>query len=120
MEVIPKSACPPFVAQDGAVIRELCAHRNSSVRNQSLAEATIPPGSFVREHYHVRTEELYHIVSGRGLMRIDGEEREVGPGDTVVIRPGQRHRIATLGDAPLVMLVPCAPGYEVSDQVMTE
>ncbi len=111
MEVIPKSACPPFVAPDNAIIRERRAPRNSSVRHRSLAEAAIPPGSFVREHCHVRTEEPHHIVSGRGLMRVDGE---------VVIRPGQRHRIATLGDAPLVMLVPCAPGYEAEDQLMTE
>ncbi|HMO65671.1 MAG TPA: cupin domain-containing protein [Verrucomicrobiota bacterium] len=120
MEVIPKSACPPFVAPDNAIIRERRAPRNSSVRHRSLAEAAIPPGSFVREHCHVRTEEPHPIVSGRGLMRVDGEERAVGPGDTVVIRPGQRHRIATLGDAPLVMLVPCAPGYEAEDQLMTE
>jgi mannose-6-phosphate isomerase-like protein (cupin superfamily) len=120
MEVIARNDCPPFVAQDGAIIRELCASRNSSVRNQSLAEATIPPGAFVQEHYHIRTEELYHVVSGRGRMRIDGEERDVGPGDTVVILPGRRHRIATLGAEPLIMLVTCAPGYEVSDQVMTE
>jgi mannose-6-phosphate isomerase-like protein (cupin superfamily) len=120
MEIIRRSECPPFIAQDGAVIRELCSFRNASVRNQSVAEATIPPGGYVREHYHRVTEELYYVLNGRGLMRLDGEIREVGPGDLIVILPGRRHRIDTVGSEPLVMLVTCSPGYTVDDQVMIE
>jgi mannose-6-phosphate isomerase-like protein (cupin superfamily) len=119
MEVIHRSACVPFVAQDDAIIRELCSPRNSSVRNQSVAEATIPPGGYVREHYHRTTEELYYVLSGTGRMRIDGETREVTAGDLVVILPGKRHRIDNLGNDPLVLIVTCSPPYTVEDQVMT-
>ena len=31
-----------FVTMDGSEIRELLAHRNSAIRNQSLAEARLP------------------------------------------------------------------------------
>jgi mannose-6-phosphate isomerase-like protein (cupin superfamily) len=120
MEVIALADRAPFVAQDGAVIRELCAPRNSSARNQSLAEAVIPAGGRVREHYHRTTEEIYHVAAGRGRMRVDGVERDIGPGDTVLIRPGQRHAVAALGSGTLRLLVSCAPAYEVADQVMTE
>ena len=119
MEVIHRLTCVPFVAQDDAIIRELCSPRNSSVRNQSVAEATIPPGGYVREHYHRTTEELYYVLSGIGRMRIDGETREVAAGDLVVILPGKRHRIDNLGKDSLVLIVTCSPPYTVEDQVMT-
>ena len=35
---------PAFTTKDGSEIRELLAHRNSCIRNQSLAEARLLPG----------------------------------------------------------------------------
>jgi mannose-6-phosphate isomerase-like protein (cupin superfamily) len=120
MNIISRSTCIPFLAQDEAVIRELVAHRNLPVKNQSLAEATMPPGSKVLRHYHRQTEEIYYILAGRGLMHLEGEEREVGPGDAIAILPGQVHGITTLGQTDLVLLAACSPGYELEDQVMLE
>src|SRR5580692_2605583 len=88
MEVINRNAVPAFVGPDGGIIRELAASRNSSARKQSLAEATIPVGGTVIEHFHKVTEEFYYILSGTGLMKIEDEVREVGPGDTVIIVEG--------------------------------
>ena len=42
----------PFTTKDGSEIRELLAHRNSAVRNQSLAEARLPPGASTTPHHH--------------------------------------------------------------------
>ncbi len=110
--------CDKFIAQDNAIVREIISHRNSSVKNQSLAEVTIPPKSSVLKHYHKCSEELYHIIEGSGKMYIAGEERIVGEGDTIVILPGQIHNIENQGETNLVMLVMCSPGYEDKDQVI--
>ncbi|MEK6234677.1 MAG: cupin domain-containing protein [Planctomycetales bacterium] len=109
-----------FTTKDGSEIRELLAHRNSSIRNQSLAEARLPPGKSTEPHYHPRTEEIYYVLRGRGLMRIGSESREVGPGDAVAIPPGARHQITNPGDEPLVFLCCCAPCYEHEDVVMVD
>jgi hypothetical protein len=45
MDVKNIEAVPSFITKDGSEIRELLAHRNSAIRNQSLAEARIPAGS---------------------------------------------------------------------------
>ena len=45
MDVINLADAAPFTTKDGSEIRELLAHRNSAIRNQSLAEARLPPGS---------------------------------------------------------------------------
>jgi mannose-6-phosphate isomerase-like protein (cupin superfamily) len=120
MEIIQRDSVPVLVAPDKAIIRELAASRNSSAKKQSLAEATIAPGESVAEHFHKVTEEFYHILSGSGLMKINDEEAQVYPGDTVVILPGMRHKITNNGEVPLVLLACCSPEWTAEDQFLIE
>jgi len=109
-----------FVTKDGSEIRELLAHRNSAIRQQSLAEARLLPGASTQEHYHVKTEEIYYITHGKGRIRTDGETREVAVGDAIAILPGQRHKLWNTGPEILRLLCCCAPAYEHEDTVITE
>ncbi len=74
-----------FTTKDGSKIRELLAHRNSCIRNQSLAEARVAVRGATAPHYHPRAEEIYYILRGAGLMRIGEETAAVGPGDAIAI-----------------------------------
>lgn len=107
-----------FTTKDGSEIRELLAHRNSCIRNQSLAEARVMVGASTTPHYHPHTEEIYYILRGHGRMRINEETAEVGPGDAIAIPPGAVHTIQNTGGETLVFLCCCAPGYEHDDTVL--
>lgn len=120
MEVFNINAVPAFTTKDGSEIRELLAHRNSAIRNQSLAEARLKPGQSTAPHYHPKTEEIYYILEGTGLMQIGPERREVGPGDAIAIVPGAKHQITNTGNTELKLLCCCAPAYEDQDTVMVE
>src|SRR5262245_9113855 len=120
MEIVSLSAAPPFITKDGSEIRELLAYRNSTIRNQSLAEARLPVGTSTQEHYHPRAEEIYYITNGSGRIRIEGEEQEVKAGDAIAIPPGQKHKLWNTGSEPLRLLCCCAPAYEHSDTIITE
>jgi mannose-6-phosphate isomerase-like protein (cupin superfamily) len=120
MDVRHIDAVPAFTTKDGSEIRELLAHRNSCIRQQSLAEARLAPGAATTPHYHPRTEEIYYLLSGCGRMRLGAEERDVGPGDAIAIEPGAIHTIANIGATPLIFLCCCAPAYEHSDTVLVE
>ena len=120
MEIMNLSTAIAFITKDGSEIRELLSHRNSSIRNQSLAEACLPVGGATQEHYHSRTEEIYYITRGSGRIRIEGELRDVVVGDAIVITPGQRHKLWNIGTEPLRLLCCCAPAYEHTDTVITE
>jgi len=120
MEVKNLAEVPAFITKDGSEIRELLAHRNSAIRNQSLAEARLMAGMSTQEHYHPRTEEIYYVTHGTGRMRIAGESREVKVGDAIAILPGQRHKLWNTGSEPLRVLCCCAPAYEHTDTVLTE
>ena len=49
--------------------------------NQSLAEATAPPGSATIEHFHRTSEEIYLFTGGMGRMRLGDTEGPVRAGD---------------------------------------
>jgi mannose-6-phosphate isomerase-like protein (cupin superfamily) len=120
VDVTNLESVPSFITKDGSEIRELLAHRNSVIRNQSLAEARVNPGGATQEHYHRVTEEIYYITHGRGRMRIGSEEREVKVGDAIAISPGLKHKIWNTGTEVLRLLCCCAPAYEHEDTVITE
>ncbi|HEV3136549.1 MAG TPA: cupin domain-containing protein [Pirellulales bacterium] len=118
MDIQNLNRVPGFTTKDGSEIRELLAHRNSCIRNQSLAEARLPSGGSTTLRYHRRAEEIYYILAGQGLMRLDRQTTAVGPGDAIAIPPGLVHQITNTGATPLIFLCCCAPGYEHEDTVL--
>ena len=110
----------PFTTLDGSEIREIAGRAVGTTLNQSLAEATVPPGGATVEHFHRETEEIYFFTHGRGRMRLADAEREVRPGDAVVIPPGVRHKVWAADDGALRFLCCCAPAYSHEDTVLTE
>ena len=99
----------PFTTKDGSTIREYL-----HTERQSLAEASLEPDGATARHHHRLSEEIYLLLEGGGLMELDGEEREVGPGDAVLISPGAWHRI-TAGPSGLRFLCCCVPPYSDDD-----
>jgi mannose-6-phosphate isomerase-like protein (cupin superfamily) len=120
MTIFNRREAAPFTTADGSTIREFLNAGNSPLRNQSLAEATLEPGQATTEHYHPRAEEIYFILEGRGTMRIEGETREVEPGDAIAIPNGLRHKIWNSGAETLRFLCCCSPAYSHQDTVLTE
>ena len=103
----------PFTTKDGSTIRSILDRTNAPVEKQSLAEATMAPGQSTERHYHKLCEEFYFLLAGTAQMEIDGESRDVGPGDAILIPPGARHQITAKSD--LRFLCCCAPPYDHAD-----
>ena len=120
MHITQRDAAQPFITADGSQIRELMHPNFAAARHQSLAEATLPPGGATTEHYHPKAEEIYYVLQGAARLRIEGETRDLAPGDAALIPPGARHKIWNAGDEPLVFLCCCAPAYAHEDTVLTE
>ncbi len=108
-----------FTTLDGSSIRELAGPAWTKARNQSLAEASVPPGGETAEHYHPKAEEVYYFTAGSGRMRLGEDEADIRAGDCVVIPPGMPHKLWNHSDEPLVLLCCCAPAYSHDDTVMT-
>ena len=113
MTVLNIATQVPFTTKDGSTIRSILDRTNAPVKNQSLAEATIPAGCAIHRHHHRLSEEFYFILEGRGSMEMDGELRDVTPGDAILIPPGAWHTITAR--ETLRFLCCCAPPYSHED-----
>jgi len=70
------------------------------------------PGSEQQIHAHEANEQVYVIVRGRGLMRVDDEQEPVEAGDLVFIPPKTDHAIRNVGDEPLVYVSATSPPFD--------
>ena len=104
-----------FVAKDGSKIREIC-----KMECASLAEAVVGVGERTRKHRHMRSDEIYFILEGRGRMEVEEEREEVSAGEAIFIRKGEAHCIENIGTAPLRFLCICSPPYSDEDTLLLE
>ena len=78
----------------------------------SIARARVEAGVATEWHRLCGTAERYCILEGRGRVEV-GElpPAEVGPGDVVLIPPGERQRITNVGETDLLFLAICTPRF---------
>ncbi|GHH58918.1 GDSL-type esterase/lipase family protein [[Pseudomonas] boreopolis] len=69
-----------------------------------LRKRVLHKGAGIGLHPHHK-DEVYYIVSGRGLYALDGRQYEVGPGHALLTRPGSTHALLQTGEEPLVILL---------------
>ena len=62
-------------------------------------------GQDQRVHSHPESDKIYFVFRGHGVFHIAGEEKELGPGETVIARPGQEHGVKNATAEDLVLLV---------------
>lgn len=73
------------------------------VQEDSLTiKIVLLPGHGLYYHSHEHRDEVWTVMSGKGRTVIDGEERNVGPGDVLTMPAGCRHTI--LADSELKVL----------------
>lgn len=70
-----------------------------------LHDDVLDPGVSIGVHPHDADEEYYYVLSGRGMMWLDGVEHEVGPGDLTAVFPGGSHGLRNHIDEPLRIIV---------------
>ena len=96
-----------IVALDDTRVRELLNPQHDGrqlVLDYSLAHARLRGHQRSEPHRFKAASEVYYILRGNGMMYINGESAEVGPGDTIYIPPMAVQSIENLGDDDLEFL----------------
>ncbi len=73
-------------------------------RLRFIHDDVLAPGVTIGVHSHRSGEEYYYIVSGRGVMTLDGERFEVESGDVAGVFPGGTHGLENNSDEDLRMI----------------
>lgn len=73
-----------------------------------VRDLVLDPGSSIGDHPHQGDDEVYFIISGSGVMQVDGEQHNVGPGSAVLTRSGSHHGLVNTGAVHMRICVACA------------
>jgi mannose-6-phosphate isomerase-like protein (cupin superfamily) len=78
----------------------------SKVPNLRLVfrKRALKPGSGIGYHEQ-KEDEIYYVLSGRGVMTLDGKAVDVGPGTAILTRPGSSHGLKQVGTEDLVIML---------------
>ena len=110
--------CQEFMSGDGCRIREILhPAKHPGAYRYSLAMAELDAGETSKPHV-LKTSEVYYILAGEGLMRIDGEQARIKAGEAVVIPPRSVQSIANAGEATLVFLCIVDPAWRAEDETV--
>ncbi|MFI8520737.1 cupin domain-containing protein [Streptomyces sp. NPDC085481] len=100
----------------GGDLRVLLSPKSCGATSGFMGVGTLEPGEFVSEHYHPYSEEFFHAIRGRILLRVEGQELVLEPGESFMVPKGVRHRIENPGEEQAFVaffLSPLAPRPEL-------
>ncbi|MEE8410451.1 MAG: SDR family NAD(P)-dependent oxidoreductase, partial [Myxococcota bacterium] len=106
--VIMRDPSKTFHFKEGIDVTELYNTPDNS--RVSLAETQTAPGVTSALH-ELDVHEVQRVVSGSGVVELDGKKTPVGPGDVIVIPKGTEQRVTNTGDEPLVIDCVCTPRF---------
>jgi mannose-6-phosphate isomerase-like protein (cupin superfamily) len=69
-----------------------------------VKKLVVNPGKRISLQSHIFRAEHWFIVSGRGIAEVDGNETTVGPGDSIDVPIGSKHRISCSQSSPIVLI----------------
>ena len=77
------------------------------------------PGEGLNMHIHPESEEVYHVIEGRGTVYI-GEEKsptEIDRNTAIYLPPGTIHGVKNTGRERFIVAFSVAPGREQSKEM---
>ena len=70
----------------------------------SFRKRVLKPGAGIGYHEQ-HEDEVYYVLSGRGVMTLDGKKTDVVPGTAILTRTGSSHGIMQVGNEDLVLII---------------
>jgi mannose-6-phosphate isomerase-like protein (cupin superfamily) len=64
----------------------------------------LKPGASIGYHLQ-KDDEIYYIISGTGIMNMNGESFAVKAGDAILTRPGSSHDLQQTGNEDLAIII---------------
>src|SRR5215813_1169239 len=64
----------------------------------------LKPGSGIGYHEQ-HEDEVYYVLSGKGVMTLDDKPYDVGPGAAILTRTGSSHGLKQVGAEDLVVII---------------
>jgi len=80
----------------------------------------ITPNKSITPHYHNEGDELYFIIKGHGIMRIDEQEFSVSDGDFFIVPAKAVHQLINTSDEEMLAVFACDKEHLQGDRFIVE
>ena len=89
------------------------SYRVPDVSDWSMTvKVTLNPGHGMNYHSHERRDEVWTVISGSGIVIIDGVAREVSAGDVIFLPVGCKHTVSASSTG--LQIIEVQMGEEIS------
>lgn len=95
----------------GTVNHRLIGPDTVGSEHLEMLHGTIEPGQGALPHSHPGMDQAVYMLAGRARAEIDGQTRELLPGDAAFFPADMPHIFVALGDEPVRVLVMYTPPY---------
>jgi|TARA_R110002020_G_scaffold280188_1_gene495945 mannose-6-phosphate isomerase len=87
-------------------------------KKYKLKEIIVMPGQRLSYQSHHQRTEIWAIISGEGIVTLEGQELECYAGRSFFIPKEQRHRIECVGKEPLMFIEVQTGDYFGEDDIV--
>lgn len=117
--LVGRSRNLPLVEWRPGVLTRLHTAGSTGAESLCVMEQLCDPGAGAPPHRHDGVEEVVLVLEGCARMRVDGEETELGAGDSVVVPAGSWHGFTNVGSErlrTLAIFASATPPVEYEDE----
>jgi len=109
-----------ILVRPGIQSRQLVWPKNSPDSQATITHVVMEPGAGSERHAHKRSEQIWIVERGQGVLLLGNGQTEVlCAGDIVRTPAGETHGIVNSGKEPLVYLAITAPPQDFSSAYNT-
>ena len=113
MNLLTRNSAPRY-RRDGITSYLLASKRTGGAENLAVTLVEMDADGFQHLHKHA-PEQTYTLLEGSGLMTVNGEQRQVGPGDCIFIPSWAEHGLQNTGGSVLKYLSAASPSFTLQE-----
>ena len=109
MQIIRKADIP-ILSNSGVNSEQIIFPESSPDAGATITRVTVPAGTINPRHVHKESEQIWFVLSGRGMLLLEDEtEREIYTGDVARFSPGDIHGFHNTNNTPFVYISVTTP-----------
>lgn len=92
------------VSHAGGIMRKVLLGEGDLPASVRLSHALFKPGESVEMHKHESLFEVFYVLSGQGLLTVEGRPVDIGGGSCFMVEPGEMHALINDGNVDMALI----------------
>lgn len=92
------------VSHDADIVKRVLLSESELPGSVRLSHALFSPGQKTAAHNHENICEVFYVLSGRGLMTVNGVDYPLTQGSCLKIEAGELHELGNTGETDMAVI----------------